>query len=355
MSRTVSHRACDPADLHHRLQRDARVEGHGRRAERRAARFPCRLSARKASSCSLADQGPARPVEARERHEVAPQRSRRSGEDRERRDQHGAAYRAEEGRADPAGRSGLPRVFADGERLGQVLLNLAENAVKFTPPGGSVSLEAKLVHGSGAARDATRHGPARHQAQRGRVRVADTGIGIPESERARVFDAPTRWTGARLGEQGGTGLGLSIGKRTWSRPTMGTSPSRAINRRVRCSWCGCRSGTPARVSARGASIDLGGLERERIALIARLLAPKKKSRDVVLGIGDDAAIVRGRAPGVDGGQRRRGRALRPRLARSEGRSATAPLRRAVSDLAAMGARPLGAVSNPRLTETLHEA
>jgi len=45
------------------------------------------------------------------------------------------------------------------------------------------------------------------------VRVADTGIGIPESERARVFDAFYQVDSSSTREQGGTGLGLSIVKR----------------------------------------------------------------------------------------------------------------------------------------------
>lgn len=109
---------------------------------------------------------------------------------------------------------GLPRVFADGERLGQVLLNLTENAVKFTPPGGSVSLEAKLVRMDPEPLG-TQHGMVLLATKRNGVefRVADTGIGIPESERARVFDAFYQVDGSSTREQGGTGLGLSIVKR----------------------------------------------------------------------------------------------------------------------------------------------
>jgi thiamine-monophosphate kinase len=88
-----------------------------------------------------------------------------------------------------------------------------------------------------------------------------------------------------------------------------------------------------------------GSERERIALIARLLAPKTKSRDVVLGIGDDAAIVRARGLlvwTVDSAVEGVHFDLDWLDPKDIGYRAT---QAAVSDLAAMGARPLGAVSN----------
>ena len=109
---------------------------------------------------------------------------------------------------------GLPGIWADAERLRQVLLNLTENAIKFTPVSGSVRLTAKI-----AGMDANASGDAGGMVLLGarrtgvELRVSDTGIGIPESERARVFDAFYQVDSSSTREAGGTGLGLSIVKR----------------------------------------------------------------------------------------------------------------------------------------------
>jgi len=109
---------------------------------------------------------------------------------------------------------GLPAIWADAERLRQVLLNLTENAIKFTPVSGSVRLVARL-----AGMDATSSGDTGGMVLLGarrtgiEMRVADTGIGIPEAERMRVFDAFYQVDSSSTREAGGTGLGLSIVKR----------------------------------------------------------------------------------------------------------------------------------------------
>jgi two-component system sensor histidine kinase BarA len=110
--------------------------------------------------------------------------------------------------------AGLPALWADGERLRQVLLNLVENAIKFTPTAGSVRITAKLASLATAA-GADEGGLVLLGAQRTAVefRIADNGIGIPESERGRVFDAFYQVDSSSTREQGGTGLGLSIVKR----------------------------------------------------------------------------------------------------------------------------------------------
>lgn len=86
----------------------------------------------------------------------------------------------------------LPEVRADRGRLEQVLVNLIHNAVKFTGPGGSVTLSAKS------------------DGQRVCFSVADTGEGIPEDDLLRIFERFYRVDRSRTG--GGTGLGLSIAR-----------------------------------------------------------------------------------------------------------------------------------------------
>jgi signal transduction histidine kinase len=108
----------------------------------------------------------------------------------------------------------LPVVLGDPERLRQVFLNLAENALKFTSAGGSVHLVARVVAAQDGA-DAEEPGlvllaPLRQMVE---ICVSDTGIGIPEEERAKVFDPFYQVDQSPTREHGGTGLGLSIVKR----------------------------------------------------------------------------------------------------------------------------------------------
>jgi two-component system, NarL family, sensor histidine kinase BarA len=110
---------------------------------------------------------------------------------------------------------GLADVRGDPERLRQVFLNLVENAIKFTPTPGTVTLGAEMVEDNGGQNDQEEEGlsllaPTRAHLE---VRVADTGIGIPERERAKVFDAFYQVDSSSTREYGGTGLGLSIVKR----------------------------------------------------------------------------------------------------------------------------------------------
>ncbi|MDF3068761.1 MAG: Osmosensitive channel histidine kinase KdpD [Polyangiaceae bacterium] len=109
---------------------------------------------------------------------------------------------------------GLPSIWADAERLRQVLLNLTENAIKFTPVSGAVRLAARIT-GMEAQNAGDTGGMVLLGARRTAVemRVADTGIGIPETERMRVFDAFYQVDSSSTREAGGTGLGLSIVKR----------------------------------------------------------------------------------------------------------------------------------------------
>lgn len=96
----------------------------------------------------------------------------------------------------------LPPVLGDEERLVQVLTNLLDNAVKYTPPNGSLAIATRRV-------DSPSGGPAEEAVE---LTVADTGIGIPEPDRPRVFERFYRVDKARSRELGGTGLGLAIVK-----------------------------------------------------------------------------------------------------------------------------------------------
>jgi signal transduction histidine kinase len=91
---------------------------------------------------------------------------------------------------------GLPELLlADPQALGQALAHLLDNALKFTP-AGSVRLEA---------------GPDRPDWIR--IRVADTGIGIPADQRERVFEAFAQADASVTRTYGGAGLGLAIARR----------------------------------------------------------------------------------------------------------------------------------------------
>jgi signal transduction histidine kinase len=87
----------------------------------------------------------------------------------------------------------LPLVLADAERVGQVLRNLLDNAIVYTPEGGRVTLSA--VAGESV-----------------KVRVADTGEGIPPEDLPHIFERFYRVDPSRSRSTGGSGLGLAIVK-----------------------------------------------------------------------------------------------------------------------------------------------
>jgi heavy metal sensor kinase len=85
-------------------------------------------------------------------------------------------------------------IVGDRVRLRQLFLNLIDNAIKYTPEGGSVTISVERRDGTAL------------------FAVQDTGIGIPQDELSRVFDRFYRVDKARSREMGGAGLGLSIAR-----------------------------------------------------------------------------------------------------------------------------------------------
>jgi len=104
-------------------------------------------------------------------------------------------------------------VEADPVRIKQVLFNLVENAVKFTPKNGRVALRARAIEIADSKGDGI--GIVLMATPRRGVEFAveDSGIGIPEDAQSRVFDAFYQVDSSSTREHGGAGLGLSIVKR----------------------------------------------------------------------------------------------------------------------------------------------
>lgn len=85
-------------------------------------------------------------------------------------------------------------VRADQTRVAQILSNLLDNARRYTPPGGEITVHTDVRGG------------------RAELTVSDTGPGTPDDDRERVFDRLVRLDSARDRESGGAGLGLAIGR-----------------------------------------------------------------------------------------------------------------------------------------------
>lgn len=111
--------------------------------------------------------------------------------------------------AGPALPPRAPHVLADADRARLVLTNLVHNAVKFTPPGGRITVATRPAAGEVI------------------FSVADTGVGIPAADLPRIFERFYKADRARSG--GGTGLGLAIAKhivqghggRIWAESVVG--------------------------------------------------------------------------------------------------------------------------------------
>ncbi|MDP4007506.1 MAG: ATP-binding protein [bacterium] len=88
--------------------------------------------------------------------------------------------------------SGLPLISCDDEKIGIVLENVLDNAVKYTPPGGKIKMSVK------------------EEKNHLTIKVQDTGIGVPSEQVSRVFSKFFRGENARLYQTSGTGLGLYL-------------------------------------------------------------------------------------------------------------------------------------------------
>jgi signal transduction histidine kinase len=124
----------------------------------------------------------------------------------------------------------LPSVSVDGQRIAQVLTNLAGNAAKYSPPGTRITISAY---------------PIENAIQ---IDVADQGIGIPAKEREHVFEAFRQLENESSNRARGAGLGLAIckglveahGGKIWiqERAEPGTVVSFTIPTHVRSSIFG---------------------------------------------------------------------------------------------------------------------
>ena len=96
--------------------------------------------------------------------------------------------------------SARTEVFCDATSVHQIMSNLLDNAVKYTPESGRVTVATRVI-------------PAQpRRPEMVEISVTDTGIGIPPEEIRRLFERFYRVDKARSRELGGTGLGLAIVK-----------------------------------------------------------------------------------------------------------------------------------------------
>lgn len=115
----------------------------------------------------------------------------------------------------------LPRLYGDRDRLVQVITNILSNAIKFTPDGGRISIEASFEEN-----------PRRQII----VHITDTGVGIPQKYMDTIFEKFRRTGDALTNNSEGTGLGLAItkqiveyhGGRIWAESTPGSGATFSI-------------------------------------------------------------------------------------------------------------------------------
>ena len=107
----------------------------------------------------------------------------------------------------------LPDIFADSQRLGQVLTNLVSNAIKFTPSGKNIVIKTELKNSDDIAVSRYFENDVKYlSGDYIIVSVSDEGIGIREENLVKVFDKFTQIENSLTRKVGGTGLGLPIAK-----------------------------------------------------------------------------------------------------------------------------------------------
>ncbi len=116
----------------------------------------------------------------------------------------------------------LPKVSVDHQLFMQVLVNLIDNAIKYTPDSGTITVSAEI-------RTSEAFEGSDITSEEIIVDIKDTGIGIPMESQPRVFERFYRVDKGRARAMGGTGLGLAITKhivlchngRIWLESTLG--------------------------------------------------------------------------------------------------------------------------------------
>ena len=107
--------------------------------------------------------------------------------------------------------AGLPMVNADPDALEKVLVNLVGNALKFTDPGGRITVSLARATGQGACEEAAGSETRGANEMAGvELVVSDTGVGIPSDQLDRVFDRFAQVDGSATRRHEGTGIGLSL-------------------------------------------------------------------------------------------------------------------------------------------------
>lgn len=113
------------------------------------------------------------------------------------------------GECDP----GMPALLGDPNRLRQVVLNLADNALKFTPADGEVTVRVRMTHIAPSGGEETGLVLLGARQSAAEITITDTGCGIPDSEKDKIFEPFYQVDSGSTREAGGTGLGLSIVQR----------------------------------------------------------------------------------------------------------------------------------------------